>query len=319
MIKVVVPKIDSSSTIVEICSINVCVGELVQKDQVLVEIESHKKSSEITSPEKGYIREILINEGDEVQISKPLFIITSSIDEEYEFKQDSFEETNKSRPSLRDIIDRETNIKSESPTQFQKGMLSTLNLDLDPISYIEKEISVKSLHSKINTKKSALNLELMAISWAFLKNCDKDEKLYSYYEDESIKTIGKLNLGITSEFDKKLYFLNIPYTDNLTFKEFLNKYFYLQKKLITGKLATSESNGYSIAISSLANLDVVRHRAILPKGVSIIISHAVTKDNNSVLGLSFDHRVHTGAEMGRLLSSIESLVKSSDFLESLDE
>jgi len=321
MNKVLVPQIDSNSKDVVITSISVAVGEEVVVGQELAQIESLKTSDSILSPSNGFIREILYDEGDEIDVGELVIILTPTLNEKYSVNDLAVAEdiVLPSRPRLKEILDSKEQITSKKKSQFQKGVLSTLNLDLGVISYVEKQIDLSNLQNKLKEKNSIFNIEFLAIAWAFSLCASEKELYYSYFEENCIKTTSKVNLGITTEFKKKLFFINIENADSLSFKSFFERFIELQKKLTKNKLEAENSFGYSVAISSLANLDIIRHRAILPKGVSIIISHAKSENGKTNLGLSFDHRIHSGGDMSRFLSSIEEKINDVEFLENINE
>ncbi len=56
-------------------------GDYVKKEQVLVEVLTDKVNTELPSPYEGYVRKILVKEGDVVTVGTPLVIITDSPDE----------------------------------------------------------------------------------------------------------------------------------------------------------------------------------------------------------------------------------------------
>lgn len=64
----------TSGTVVSIC---VAVGDSVQKDQTLLELETDKATLEIPSPTGGTIKDILIKDGDEIQIGQTIMNIES--------------------------------------------------------------------------------------------------------------------------------------------------------------------------------------------------------------------------------------------------
>ena len=61
--------------IVEVNAIKVKVGDLVTKDQPLVEVQADKAALEVPSPSAGKITQILIKQGDQVKIGQLIFVI----------------------------------------------------------------------------------------------------------------------------------------------------------------------------------------------------------------------------------------------------
>ena len=61
--------------IVEVNAIKVTVGDIVTKDQPLVEVQADKAALEVPSPAAGKITQILIKQGDQVKIGQLIFVI----------------------------------------------------------------------------------------------------------------------------------------------------------------------------------------------------------------------------------------------------
>src|SRR5256885_11572150 len=52
------------------------VGDQIGQDEVLFEVSTDKVDSEVPSPSAGYLAEILVPEGDTVDVGAPLAVIT---------------------------------------------------------------------------------------------------------------------------------------------------------------------------------------------------------------------------------------------------
>ncbi len=79
--KFVLPEIAESVHEAEIGRWLVKEGDYVKKEQVLVEVLTDKVNTELPSPYEGYVRKILVREGDVVTVGTPLVIITDTPDE----------------------------------------------------------------------------------------------------------------------------------------------------------------------------------------------------------------------------------------------
>jgi len=74
-----IPEVGENITSGNVVSISVSVGDTVAKDQDLFELETEKASVGIPSPCDGVIKEILIKEGDEVNIGQVVMTIEATI------------------------------------------------------------------------------------------------------------------------------------------------------------------------------------------------------------------------------------------------
>jgi biotin carboxyl carrier protein len=59
----------------EVCNIHVNVGDMVKKDEIVIELETDKVILEIVATKDGRITAILVNDGDSVKDNEPLFIL----------------------------------------------------------------------------------------------------------------------------------------------------------------------------------------------------------------------------------------------------
>jgi pyruvate/2-oxoglutarate dehydrogenase complex dihydrolipoamide acyltransferase (E2) component len=64
-----------------VLSILVSEGDVVAKDQDLIEVETDKATMPIPSPQAGKIVKVLVAEGDNVPVGGPIFEIESTIDQ----------------------------------------------------------------------------------------------------------------------------------------------------------------------------------------------------------------------------------------------
>ena len=71
------------------------------------------------------------------------------------------------------------------------------------------------------------------------------------------------------------------------------------------KLKRHETQGATIAFSSMARWRVTRHMPILPPQTSLMVAHAATgPEGRAVLGASYDHRVLSGYDVVGLLTDL---------------
>ena len=63
-------------------------GEVVDKDEVIAELETDKVTQEIYSPKKGIIKKIFFNEGEEVKIGETIVDLEENKNDNQKFSQD---------------------------------------------------------------------------------------------------------------------------------------------------------------------------------------------------------------------------------------
>jgi pyruvate dehydrogenase E2 component (dihydrolipoamide acetyltransferase) len=59
-------------------------GDRIEQGDKLVEIETDKAVMEVEAYTGGYLREVLVNEGEAAELSAPIAVLTSSFEEPYE-------------------------------------------------------------------------------------------------------------------------------------------------------------------------------------------------------------------------------------------
>jgi pyruvate dehydrogenase E2 component (dihydrolipoamide acetyltransferase) len=67
-----------------VIEISAVIGEMLRKDDLLLTIETQKATEELPCGESGYLRALLVNEGDEVNAEDTLAVLTDELDENFE-------------------------------------------------------------------------------------------------------------------------------------------------------------------------------------------------------------------------------------------
>ena len=75
VVEVKVPSAGESVTEVQVAAWNAAEGDTVERDQVIVELETDKATSEVTAPATGRLQKIVAAEGDTVEVGDTLALI----------------------------------------------------------------------------------------------------------------------------------------------------------------------------------------------------------------------------------------------------
>ena len=110
------PKLGESITEGTIVSWSVKVGESVQEDDVLFEVNTAKVSAEIPSPVAGKVMEILCKEGDTVAVGTVVAVINLDGDSASE------QETPMNRTPLRKLLKRNPIMKYRNRVLLSKNV-----------------------------------------------------------------------------------------------------------------------------------------------------------------------------------------------------
>ena len=87
MLEIILPEVGEGITSGTVIGISVKVGDQVSKDQDLLELETDKASLPVPSPADGVIKEILVNDGDDVAIGSVIMKMEAGAMSEVETKE----------------------------------------------------------------------------------------------------------------------------------------------------------------------------------------------------------------------------------------
>jgi pyruvate/2-oxoglutarate dehydrogenase complex dihydrolipoamide acyltransferase (E2) component len=104
-----------------------------------------------------------------------------------------------------------------------------------------------------------------------------------------------VNLGFTIQSGTTLFLAVVENAATLTCRAFVDRLTDLQRKAIARTLRPEETSGATVAFSSMARWNAVRHVPVLPPHTALIAAHAApAPDGRGRLGATYDHRVLTG-------------------------
>ena len=125
------PKLGESITEGTIVSWSVKVGDTIQEDDILFEVNTAKVSAEIPSPVAGKVVEILYKEGDTVAVGTVVAVVDldgeESSEETTASENTGKEEANPSMNTISDVNGTKTSIESESQPTEPKDQPQELN------------------------------------------------------------------------------------------------------------------------------------------------------------------------------------------------
>ena len=114
-----------------------------------------------------------------------------------------------------------------------------------------------------------------------------------------------INLGFAVQTKTGLVIAVLRQAERLSQIEFVKALQNLQKRAVAGRLAPAETSGATLTLTSLAIANASRHIPILPPHTSLIIAHSAKPEQGpGVIGATYDHRLHDGYSVAKLLSSL---------------
>jgi len=118
-IKVVMPQMGESITTGTITKWRKQVGEIIEIDEILLDISTDKVESEIPSPVKGKVAELLYPEGDTVDVGKPIAYIEDDLNASFDASSSSKSTPARSAPPMVEKVEHAP--RENKSTQAQES------------------------------------------------------------------------------------------------------------------------------------------------------------------------------------------------------
>lgn len=113
-----------------------------------------------------------------------------------------------------------------------------------------------------------------------------------------------VNLGLTIQADETLYLVVVREAEKLDAAGFIKRVNALHKSVLARRLGVEELTGASVGFTSMSRWAANRHIPILPRHVSLMVAHTITKHNEGVLGATYDHRLLSGGDAIQILNAL---------------
>ena len=203
------------------------------------------------------------------------------------------------------------------------GTIATLNWSknsADP-TYLETVIDLAPLKARAKTlreeHKWIFDPLFGLLAWHYVQFAKKNPELASTCDGKTMVQFEDINLGFTIDVRGTLYLTVLRKAGEFEQKEFLEALFSLQRKAKKRKLSAEEQSGLTLGITSLSSFGVTKHQPILPPHTSVMLAHSDPLPFSpegtdwTVIGATYDHRVHNGAKMAAMLKHLANAVANA--------
>jgi pyruvate/2-oxoglutarate dehydrogenase complex dihydrolipoamide acyltransferase (E2) component len=171
-----------------------------------------------------------------------------------------------------------------------------IEIEYDPRGWIEHAAQYAAHH------KLLMSPLLPLLAYRLTTIVAKRPKLNSTIVEGELYEYEHVNLGFTVQVADVLYMVVVRKAETLDEQSFVAQLGELQRKAMAKRLPSSQLSGASVAFSSMARWNVMRHVPILPPYSSLIVAHAgAVNADIAVLGASYDHRVLSGFDVSQVL------------------
>ena len=286
--------------------------KLAEEKKKYISLQSSKKDIKNIATKKA------------IQLAKKLNVRLDDINKEGIIKSDDVEEYHNSTQEKSNL---EKNDKRLELSEYQKEIIKTISWQKENaiVGYIEKIIDIKpakKYSEKMKKDKQWLFDPFFAIMAFRFVQCIKTHNSFNAsINDGKHYNYKQINLGITIDVEDKLLISVFSGADSYNEIDFIENLFSLQKRTVNGDLKPNEMQKPTIGITSLSSYGVSRHIPILLPNTSIMIalSDKLPFGNKNsiycVFGVTYDHRLHTGVQISKLLNSFQrSISKNLDTL-----
>jgi len=296
-------------------------GEWINKGEPIVEIEVEKAVIELESEEEGYLKKILVKEGETVPIGTVLAYISDTLEEKIpeeekvvikKEKEEEKETRSIHLSSMRKTIaERLSKSKHDIPHFY-------VFVDVDMTELVELKNSlnydVKITYDDFIIKATALALKEFPL-------------INSRWRENMIELLSDINIGFAVSLgDEGIIVPVIKYADKKGIVEIAKERQKLIDKAREGKLEIEEVSNRSITVNNVGVFGVSSILAIInPPEIAIVTAGAI-QDKPVVINdeikirkimemtLSADHRVIDGSYGSRFVIRLKEFLENPKFL-----
>jgi pyruvate/2-oxoglutarate dehydrogenase complex dihydrolipoamide acyltransferase (E2) component len=207
-------------------------------------------------------------------------------------------------------------------SNVEKGTLLTINWSKENAipAYLETVIDISPLKKRAQQIKREndwfFDPTFSLLAWLYVQYVAANNQLNSTCIENHIINYSQINLGFTVNVKGQIYMPVLHKADALCQINFVEAIINLQRKSIKNKLTPAELKGMTIGITSLAAFNITKHQPILPPYTSIMLAHSNSLPFDahgheySILGVTYDHRIHNGASVSNLLQNISQQISN---------
>jgi len=290
-------------------------GDFVEKGEILLEIEVEKTSVEIDAEESGYLRKILVREGETVPIGTVLAYLTDSMDESLGEETETKEKVEKKEEKEEENIIPLSSIRKVTAETLLKSKRDI------PHFYVFVDIDMTEA---VNFKGKYPDIKFDDIFVkASAKALEEFPLLNSKLDDDKIEIFPKIDIGIAVSLGKEgLVVPVIKNADKKSLEEIAKERKELVQKAREGKLALGDISGGTFTVDNVGVFGVDAALAIINPPEVAILSFGVIKRSPCVVDkkieirnimkvtISADHRVVDGFIASQFLEKVKDILGS---------
>ena len=155
--------------------------------------------------------------------------------------------------------------------------------------------------------------DIEVLAYAFARCLAEIPRLNSSAVDDAIAIYPEVNLAIAVDAPDGLFLPVVRDAAQQSLVDFVDQSSQLKRDMFSKARDASRLYGATAGFTSLAAYGVTRHIPILLPGTSVMLAHSSPMPSaggveTTVLGVTYDHQLHSGAEIGRLLQLLRGYI-----------
>lgn len=292
-------------------------GDWVRKGEPILEIEVEKAVMELESEEEGYLRKILVKEGETVPIGTILAYLSDTLEEKIPGEEKIIEE-------IREEERKE--VKKIPLTSMRKTIAERLSKSkqIIPHFYVFTDVDMTDLVNIKSKQDSNMKISFDDFIIKATAIALRDFPLInSRFKENEIEILPNINVGFAVALgDEGLVVPVIKNADKKSLKEIASERKNLIEKAREGKLSLDDISNGSITINNVGVFGVSSILAIInPPEVAILTTGTIQEKpivlNGEIkirkmmeMTLSADHRVIDGSYGSKFIMRVKELLEN---------
>ena len=151
-----------------------------------------------------------------------------------------------------------------------------------------------------------LNPLLPLMAWRLAKLAAEKPRINAHEGAEGAYVYDQVNLGFMVQAGSSLYLVVVRDAASKSELDFVHELSDLQRAAMKKSLKAEQASDATIAFTSMARWNVVRHIPILVPQTSLIVAHSSQAHGLTHLGASYDHRLLAGSDVAQVLQALSS-------------
>ena len=161
--------------------------------------------------------------------------------------------------------------------------------------------------------------EAPVVAYAFVQCIAERPEFNAAARGDEVVRFPDINLGFAVDTPGGRIEPVVKDAASLSLDRFIDTMSELQRAMFAGKRGAGDIAGATIGFTSLAAYGVTSHTPLLLPGTSVMLAHSSPASEGdesrpTTFGVTYDHQLHAGAEVARMLQALRALLEEPSLL-----